>query len=570
MKRTTIFLMTLAVIGLATSQAAAVDPVIQWDFDGNFSNSGTGGATYDALLVDQANGTNAFITGKSGQALDFNHAAPGDGLGDYVAVDYTLPNAGTIAMWYYVDPYYDYQSIFDVSGEDTSVDPPEPYSANRWEMWVYSNGLVRGRQDPIDNFARAVDADLNASGGANNWVHIAYTWDKNDTSDTGQKLFINGQLASAKANAWIDPPTTFALAGGNEGNTPGTGAFDDVRIYDQRLTGDEIRALSNVTTDTMPEPVVYLPMDGDVTNQGTGGAAYDGYIIPGANGSSSFIAGATGEGQALDLDYTGSANSDGTFVAIPYTLPDEGAISLYFRPEAYYNYNSIWDNSANPDDWEMWVYGDSRLRGRIDGGQGDVTFDINGTDDNPDDDYATVDDWLQITYTWTKPTATEPGYASMYVDGHLVNTDAIDTEANWIVPGEEFYLAGGNNGNAPSVGAFDELKIFDQYLTSAQVAAMAGISEENNGGTTPTLEGDLDGDGAVNSADLDLVRGNWGSAVAPNTLGDANGDGFVNSTDLDVVRANWGATAAAAVVPEPSTVLLLLVGAALATLRLRK
>ena len=50
--------------------------------------------------------------------------------GDYVAVDYTLPNAGTIAMWYYVDPYYDYQSIFDVIGEDTSVDPPVPYSAN--------------------------------------------------------------------------------------------------------------------------------------------------------------------------------------------------------------------------------------------------------------------------------------------------------------------------------------------------------------------------------------------------------------------------------------------------------
>ena len=73
---------------------------------------------------------------------------------------------------------------------------------------------MAGQADPIDNFAHAVDADLNANGGANNWVHIAYTWDKNDTSDTGQKLFINGQLASAKANSWVDPPATLPWPAG--------------------------------------------------------------------------------------------------------------------------------------------------------------------------------------------------------------------------------------------------------------------------------------------------------------------------------------------------------------------
>lgn len=81
---------------------------------------------------------------------------------------------------------------------------------------------------------------------------------------------------------------------------------------------------------------------------------------------------------------------------------------------------------------------------------------------------------------------------------------------------------------------------------------------EDLGGSTPTLPGDLNADGSVNSADLDLVRGNWGQIVAPNSSGDATGDGFVNSADLDVVRANWGATAAAAV-PEPSFFILLAV-----------
>ena len=61
------------------------------------------------------------------------------------------------------------------------------------------------------------------------------------------------------------------------------------------------------------------------------------------------------------------------------------------------------------------------------------------------------------------------------------------------------------------------------------------------------LTGDLNGDGMVNTTDLDLIRGNWGSSVTPGDLlaGDPNGDGIVNGNDLDIVRANWGAMAAA-------------------------
>jgi hypothetical protein len=84
------------------------------------------------------------------------------------------------------------------------------------------------------------------------------------------------------------------------------------------------------------------------------------------------------------------------------------------------------------------------------------------------------------------------------------------------------------------------------------------------------LPGDLNGDGAVNSGDLDIVRGAWGQSVTPGCLpcGDANGDGVVNSGDLDIVRANWGMTAAAAAVPEPGTwFLLLAAGLALAVRR---
>jgi hypothetical protein len=72
-----------------------------------------------------------------------------------------------------------------------------------------------------------------------------------------------------------------------------------------------------------------------------------------------------------------------------------------------------------------------------------------------------------------------------------------------------------------------------------------------------SLPGDCNGDGFVNSADLDIVRGNWGQSASGPADGDLSGDGVVNSADLDIIRGNWGATASAAVVPEPATLALL-------------
>ena len=72
-----------------------------------------------------------------------------------------------------------------------------------------------------------------------------------------------------------------------------------------------------------------------------------------------------------------------------------------------------------------------------------------------------------------------------------------------------------------------------------------------------SVDGDCNGDGYVNSSDLDVVRAHWGQSVSGAINGDLSGDGVVNSSDLDLVRGNWGATPGASAVPEPAGLLLL-------------
>jgi sialidase-1 len=76
----------------------------------------------------------------------------------------------------------------------------------------------------------------------------------------------------------------------------------------------------------------------------------------------------------------------------------------------------------------------------------------------------------------------------------------------------------------------------------------------------PAIIGDLDGDGFVGIADLNIVLSAWNQSVPPgNPLADADGDGFVGIADLNVVLGNWNAgtpPASGASIPEPTVGLL--------------
>ncbi len=133
---------------------------------------------------------------------------------------------------------------------------------------------------------------------------------------------------------------------------------------------------------------VHLELDGDLVD--SSGNGRDGVLMEGFLGTTSPTRAPVGAGLELGHDAATltSDTTDGAYVAVPYRLTDEGTIALWYRPSPFYNYQSIWDNSGDANDWEMWIYNDGRLRARVDGNVGHLTQGIEG-----------FNEWHHIAYT---------------------------------------------------------------------------------------------------------------------------------------------------------------------------
>lgn len=224
--------------------APTAQPVIYYNFNGNLDNHGTGGAALNATFRDAPGGTGPVYTPtEAGQGLDFSsnpaatNSTDGGGVeaGKFVSVDYTLPEQGTIAMRFSSQDSYNFQALWANSSH-----------ANAWESWIYGDTRVSARGNSGANAAN-LDQRMSLLGGIEDTHHYAFTWQRNGTSMEAA-LYIDGVLREISTETWQAPGTTFFLGGG-VGNHLSRGLFDEVRIYDVRLSEAEILHLASV-----PEP----------------------------------------------------------------------------------------------------------------------------------------------------------------------------------------------------------------------------------------------------------------------------------------------------------------------------
>jgi hypothetical protein len=103
----------------------------------------------------------------------------------------------------------------------------------------------------------------------------------------------------------------------------------------------------------------------------------------------------------------------------------------------------------------------------------------------------------------------------------------------------------------------------DTLIDSQDVNQWLADAASENGYASSYLLGDANLDGTVNATDLNALAVNWQSDSAVWSSGDFTGEGSVNASDLNVIGSNWrksiGSAAAAHNVPEPSSLMLLLI-----------
>ena len=252
-------------------------PVIYYKFNGNLTNSGTGGSALDAVAT--ADGRDAplpfgvsYATTSFGSGLDLsaNPLKPdGTGLeantgqGVYAKVDYKLPDNGTIALNFTATaPLYNFLTLWGNSSHN-----------NDWEGWIYGDGRIAARANRDTAVLGQSIYDLDAPGTEN---HVAFTWTRNG-DEMVVKMYVEGQFVDERVAVWRDPGQTFSIGGSrtelpaNSSNHYGQGVYDEFRIYSSALTEAEVLYLSQNAPETVtPTYAGDFNADGEVNGADLG------------------------------------------------------------------------------------------------------------------------------------------------------------------------------------------------------------------------------------------------------------------------------------------------------------
>lgn len=335
------------------------------------------------------------------------------------------------------------------------------------------------------------------------WFHVMGVYDGTIGSS---KIYLNGNLvdtSSLPTNVQLVKTGQITGIGSQPATTtpfaPMAGSFfqggiADVAVWNRALGGAEAQYLYNsgtgnavgatnpdiaplpplVATPPSAQPVIYWKLDGDLKNYGTGGAALDAVLADGPDATGPHFA-PSKVGQGLDLranpTATNSTATNGDYLSVNYTLPDKGTIMMNFQDMTWFDFNSLWSNSAHGNAWEAWIYGVGRLSSRA----------------NENTSNANLDYYLplqganaaaaphNVVFTWEKNGTLSSN--KLYVDG-ILRDQFVET---WRAPGTTFFVGGGlgvtGGANHLGKGIYDEVRVYDVVLNDSEVLALSQVPE---------------------------------------------------------------------------------------------
>ena len=196
-----------------------------------------------AMELDEGTGTTTYsvpyTSGQIGEAMWF------DGVDDYMIAigTETITDDGTISLWFKVNEMTDGDRLFQ---KGSGVRPALLYvgATNNIRFQAYN-----GSAHSIANATTTLENDT--------WIFVAATWEK----DNKVKLYYNGVLeGDATLFGSIQEQANPYVFGrrGNQDDDYFNGTIDDVRIYSDVLTADEIERMYLNGRDGCNDPPRYI------------------------------------------------------------------------------------------------------------------------------------------------------------------------------------------------------------------------------------------------------------------------------------------------------------------------
>ena len=183
--------------------------------------------------------------GNNGSAIGNPEVIPGvvdsglrvDGNGDYVVIpdDDSLDIREQITLSAWIRPEAEKTQDIIKKGQHRRVNGYELGLSSKGEMFVRFNQYSSGN-------SLRVDSTTTYPTDGQTWIHVAATYDGSTI-----RMYVNGQLENSKDADFLIAANDVGLAIGSEhtGYRSMKGGIDDVRIYNQALTSEQIQALAS-------------------------------------------------------------------------------------------------------------------------------------------------------------------------------------------------------------------------------------------------------------------------------------------------------------------------------------
>ncbi len=130
----------------------------------------------------------------------------------------------------------------------------------------------------------------------------------------------------------------------------------------------------------------------------------------------------------------------------------------------------------------------------------------------------------RMGYTWRNNLS---GFQPGHLDYHIYTDSVLDVGRSFTINTQTM-----SEAKLAKYGLLESDSLVSDHL--------AFVVDVRPASTSPSIPGDLNGDGIVDVTDLLLLLGAWGSCSGDPCPADLNGDGTVNVADLLILLGNWG------------------------------